>query len=137
MQTFLAYPSFAMSAKVLDRQRLGKQRVETLQILNTLENGGAWSNHPAVKMWKGFERWLILYGVLMCQEWKRRGYKDTCEEKIRQKCRIFALDVPPPSWLGNTQFHMSHRSNLIRKNKEFYKKYWPDVKGDIPYLWPQ
>ena len=33
MQTFLPYPDFARSAAVLDRQRLGKQRVEVLQIL--------------------------------------------------------------------------------------------------------
>lgn len=36
MQTFLPYPSAEQSAKVLDTQRLGKQRVECLQILATL-----------------------------------------------------------------------------------------------------
>ncbi|WP_407659745.1 pyrimidine dimer DNA glycosylase/endonuclease V, partial [Kineococcus indalonis] len=33
MQTFLPYPGFARSAAVLDAPRLGKQRVETLQVL--------------------------------------------------------------------------------------------------------
>lgn len=36
MQTFLPYPDFAESASVLDRQRLGKQRVETLQVMKAL-----------------------------------------------------------------------------------------------------
>lgn len=36
MQTFLPYPSFHKSANCLDNRRLGKQRVECLQILNTL-----------------------------------------------------------------------------------------------------
>lgn len=36
MQTFLPYPSGVKSARVLDRQRLGKQRVECLQILAAL-----------------------------------------------------------------------------------------------------
>jgi hypothetical protein len=36
MQTFLAYPNFIGSAKVLDIKRLNKQRVENLQIMQTL-----------------------------------------------------------------------------------------------------
>lgn len=36
MQTFLPYKDFAECARVLDDKRLGKQRVECLQILNAL-----------------------------------------------------------------------------------------------------
>ena len=36
MQTFLPYPSFEESAKVLDWRRLGKQRVEGMQIINAI-----------------------------------------------------------------------------------------------------
>lgn len=56
MQTFLPYPDFELSARFLDRQRLGKQRVEAWQILNVLEElkipgrTPAWRNHPAVRM---------------------------------------------------------------------------------------
>ena len=39
MQTFLAYSSYERSAQVLDDRRLGKQRVECLQILNALKKG--------------------------------------------------------------------------------------------------
>lgn len=39
MQTFLSYPDFTQSSKCLDDKRLGKQRVECLQILNTLQMG--------------------------------------------------------------------------------------------------
>lgn len=56
MQTFLPYPDFAQSAKVLDRQRLGKQRLEVLDIINALlciKQG--WKNHPIVKAWRGYE----------------------------------------------------------------------------------
>ena len=37
MQIFLPYKSFKKSAEVLDYQRLGKQRVEALQIINIIE----------------------------------------------------------------------------------------------------
>jgi hypothetical protein len=36
VQTFLPYPDFERTAEVLDDRRLGKQRVEVLQILNAI-----------------------------------------------------------------------------------------------------
>lgn len=51
MQTFIPYTSYDDIANVLDRQRLGKQRVEAYQILKVLyakKRGvekGAWFNH--------------------------------------------------------------------------------------------
>ena len=49
MQTFLPYPDFVASARCLDRRRLGKQRVEVLQLLRALlVPGSGWANHPAV-----------------------------------------------------------------------------------------
>ena len=36
MQTFLPYSSFTESAKILDWRRLGKQRVEGMQIINAI-----------------------------------------------------------------------------------------------------
>ena len=36
MQTFLHEPDFARNARALDSRRLGKQRVEALQILRAL-----------------------------------------------------------------------------------------------------
>ena len=52
MQTFLPYKSFVKSAQCLDNKRLGKQRVEAMQILKSIyiEDYG-WKNHPATKMW--------------------------------------------------------------------------------------
>ena len=58
MQTFLPYKDFRKSLQCLDYRRLGKQRVEAMQIHNILtgkNESSAWVNHPAVKMWKGHE----------------------------------------------------------------------------------
>ena len=79
MQTFLPYSDFVNISKVLDYKRLGKQRVEARQILNTILNGGGWSNHPAIKMWRGYENALILYSNIMIKEWILRGYRNTME----------------------------------------------------------
>lgn len=140
MQTFLPYPSFTKSAQVLDNKRLGKQRVEAFQILKTLKKGPIsdgrktpWYNHPAVQMWKGHESHLIQYGQEVCKEWIQRGFKDSLLEKFNS----FSYDItPPPSWLDCSPIHMSHRSNLLRKNKEHYIQFgWTEL-DDIPYYWP-
>lgn len=145
MQTFLPYADFAASALCLDRQRLGKQRVECLQILTTLTEGSRWENHPAVKMWKGFEDVLIRYGLAVCREWKRRGYRDTCKGKIVQFKEVYP-DSPKglrPKFLGNALFHSSHRAALLFKNPNWYAKFeWPEPpavpnqQGSLPYIWP-
>jgi hypothetical protein len=70
MQTFLPYPDFSGSALVLDVKRLGKQRVEAIQVLRGLVVPGyGWPHHPAVKMWQGYEEALVRYGLDMCAVW--------------------------------------------------------------------
>jgi hypothetical protein len=142
MQTFLPYPSFEKSAKVLDYRRLGKQRVEAWQILNALRGtsrGRGWVNHPATKMWRGYETALIYYGIAMCEEWIRRGYKDTMLPRF--KALLSNDDIirkgPAPPWLGNKKFHRSHRSNLVRKLPEYYGPKWPNEEDNLPYVWPE
>ena len=61
MQTFLPFSDFEKSAKALDYRRLGKQRIEAYQIWKVLTGQTtAWKNHPAVKMWQGYEQALLV-----------------------------------------------------------------------------
>lgn len=138
MQTFLPYKDFAESAKCLDNKRLGKQRVECLQILNCLlVKETRWKNHPAIKMWRGYEYWLCRYGLTICNEWQKRGYKDTCYGKIEtiefNYLQCHKSDFP--KWITD-EFCQSHRSNLLRKNLEYYSKFGWNVPNDLPYIWP-
>lgn len=139
MQTFLPYASFTMSAKVLDRQRLGKQRVEAYQILQCLLGIGCtrWQRHPAVKMWKGSEPYLAGYALAICNEWIARGYKDTVKQKILSM-EIFQpmRTYQQPQWLGDKKFHRSHQSNLVRKLPAHYRQYFKHVPMTLPYVWP-
>lgn len=141
MQTFLPYNNFAASARVLDRQRLGKQRVECLQILRALlgESKG-WVNHPAVKMWKGYEYSLWSYATAVCQEWRARGYNDTCLQKIDELCtkhNVDSLSQIAPPWLGSESFHSSHRAALLAKNFKWYSQFGWKETPEINYVWPE
>lgn len=141
MQTFLPYPDFWRSVVVLDWQRLGKQRVEAWQILDTLTGkSNGWANHPATKMWRGYEAALALYGLQACQEWAGRGYKDTMTERFLDALDEMDIqhysDVVMPPWFGDEVFHASHRANLLRKDPEWYGQYGWDDDPATPYIWP-
>jgi len=137
MQTFLPYPDFARSAQCLDRQRLGKQRVETLQILNALTNPNyGWRNHPATRMWTGCTQALATYGLEMCREWLRRGYDDNTGPKIAAFFDTSDSNPQMPRWLGMDAFHASHRSNLLRKDRAHYSQFNWTEHDDLPYHWP-
>lgn len=128
MNTFLPHPDFRDSARSLDRQRLGKQRVECLQLLK-----GQFPNHPCAKMWLGYHDALATYGIEVCLEWRRRGYRDTCLAKIAAFLTNRAVVYPP--WIGQPDFHLSHRSNLVRKDPEHYAGQF-NVEPDLEYVWP-
>lgn len=136
MQTFLPYPSFTKSAKSLDNKRLNKQIVECYQILKAI-NGETkgWKNHPAVLMWKGYENALVCYGLWCCWEWEERGFKTP---KLKDILNTLFTDSPVhlPWWFGLYKFHESHRSNLYRKDSEFYRDFKYDGNGSLPYCWP-
>jgi len=135
MQTFLPYADFRASAECLDNKRLGKQRVEVLQIYKALtvkEYG--WKHHPIVKMWKDYEGALLCYGMIMCNEWRSRGFKDSLLEPFQFELAK-QLHVILPYWLGNKQLHSSHRSNLLRKDPLFYGKYNWREGANLPYVW--
>lgn len=144
MQTFLPYPSFRRSARVLDEARLGKQRVEALQILRALHFPDyGWRTHPAVRMWRGHEAALVAYGVAMCAEWTRRGHPDTCRAQIEEFADGRAESQAAlrargalPRWLGWRPLHRSHRSVLARKRPSHYRRLFPGVPESLPYAWP-
>jgi hypothetical protein len=148
MQTFTPYSDFEASARVLDTRRLGKQRVEVIQIVRALTVPGyAWRSHPAVLMWQGYEEALGRYGLTMCEVWLERGFGDTCATTITQDLHASGVTsirsyaalrdggaLPP--WLFDPDVIRSHQSALVRKDPVHYGPVFPDVPPDLPYVWP-
>jgi hypothetical protein len=148
VQTFLPWADFEASARALDTKRLGKQRVECIQVVRglTVPTYG-WRHHPAVKMWRGHLEALGRYALTCCDVWVERGHGDTCAATLRadlaaagvttirsQAELAVAGELPP--WLGDEDFHRSHRSSLVRKDPAHYRPQFPDVPDDLPYVWP-
>ena len=145
MQTFMPHDSFMESALALDDKRLRNQRNEAKVILRTLLNEypttktgrpGGWPHHPATKMWKGYEEALCRYGLAMCEVALVRGWvKGDLTEFFESRREQMSPGGDPP-WMGRFSFHEAHRSNLIRKDPDYYREKWPDVPDDLPYVWP-
>lgn len=134
MQTFLPFADFRQTAEALDDVRLRNQRLESKIIWTSLNEYTGWSMHAAVKMWRGYDAALVEYSLEIIREIGIRGFKDTQVHWFlarRQKT------VHMPHWLGNEDFHRSHRSNLIRKNPQYYRGElgWSEP-DDLPYVWP-
>ena len=152
MQTFWPCDRPEMTARLLDRARLGKQRIEARQILEVLltksrisvnpEISGSrfvrrrlgWANHPAVKMWHGQIHALAYYGQAICMEWIRRGYVDNQLPIFRQAIADFSGPELPP-WAIDEDVIRGHRSNLLRKNPEHYSQFWPGFPNNLEYKW--
>lgn len=163
--------------KLFDKRRLGKQRVEAMQIyyclnltsenLNQTHSGvqldsnsniqnsiqnyepivekkRGWINHPAVKMWKGYEEALKMYINLCIEEWIERGCKNNMKiYKVNEKV------VKIPYWLYNNNLSQSHQIAMLRKEiarneKDWYVQLWSEKKitcepkfFDLGYYWPE
>jgi hypothetical protein len=157
MQTFLIHNDYTETAKSLDNKRLNKQALEAWQIMlvnlkldpqGNFRQPKGWTNHPATRMWSGYEEELHSYIQAMTQEWVRRGYKTTIADKATA-----TLDVAykhglvekngKPSWMQKIVFEdlkSSHRLALLVKNYDWYSQFnWPEDPGHQPetyeYVW--
>lgn len=132
MQTFLPYRDFGLTARCLDNKRLGKQRVECLQIFNALRGlSKGWRHHPAVLMWSGYEVCLAHYMQAIIREWCARGFVNA----IRLPETASAQWIWP-DWWDDDRVFSSHRSNLLRKDPEYYGQFDWVEPTTMPYHWP-
>lgn len=146
MVTFLPYADFTLSARCLDWRRLGKQRVEALQIINSFtRSNNAYSNHPTAKMWEGSFSYLLAYYNAMVSEWEMRGYNNNM--RLFPIPRYIDLEgdrqymdrhtpYGGPWWLGWEPFHSSHRATLLSKDALYYMQFNWKEKPEYGYLWP-
>ena len=147
MQTFVPFDNFIESASSLDNLRLNKQLLEGRQIYNILASGrtsGAWTNHPAVKMWRGYELALFNYLVAIKDECVSRGIKTDKNWSAIIEIHKYNLNradtTSLPLWWGDERVHQSHRNNLYRKNPDYYIEFIDDsfvsCCDKCNYFWP-
>lgn len=136
MQTFLPLADWREGCFCLDTKRLGKQRVEAMQILDVLVNNKpAWRNHPATVMWRGYERALLEYLKHVCYVWRLYGYRDSVGYRTWGTLEELPLIIPP--WMGDERLHSSHRAALLSKNNKWYGQFGWKEEPRVEYYWPK
>ena len=158
MQTFLPHSNSLDAARALDNKRLNKQILEGYQILKVLSGAspsGAWRNHPAVLMWKGYEHGLWDYIRSMIDIASLRGIKTENNVKnLNELYKQYSEDwgnEHPAFWRDENKVMRiitTHRANLFKKDPIYYVKYQyavdspynapccPDRKEPCKYYWP-
>ena len=158
MQTFLPHTNSLDAARALDNKRLNKQILEGYQILKVLSGAspsGAWRNHPAVLMWKGYEHGLWDYIRSMVDIASLRGIKT--ENNVKNLNELYKQynedwgNEHPDFWRDENKVMRiitTHRANLFKKDPLYYVKYQyavdsphnapccPDRKEPCKYYWP-
>ena len=135
MQVFLPEHTYRDCAQALDQKRLVKQLLEGRQILSALagETKG-WVNHPATRMFKGYEGELVSYLLQIKIEMQERGYKwennwDTITgtwTKYFKPKHGTILELPDylkPGHPDNLRIIITHRGRLYEKAPELYPQY--------------
>lgn len=136
----MPYKNFEQSAKCLDRQRLGRQRLEAKLLLEILleeidrHTIARWKNHPVIELWRGSELSLCNYGIKICTEWKKRGYQDNQLEWFWYYQEMYKFrDNNQPNF--SEELHASHRAALLCKLPGWYQQFGWKEKPQIKYVW--
>lgn len=144
MMTFLVIGDFVLNAQLLDDQRLAKQRVEAIQILETIQKNcdgsigcstRSWNNHPVVHAWRNYTDALKYYINCVILEFIRRGGNNNLP--LFEIPKIIMI----PWWCQWDRLHQSHRAMLMRKNPFHYQNTFSELPLDSEYnaygyIWP-
>jgi hypothetical protein len=90
-------------------------------------------------MWVDHEVALLTYAIVMCREWKKRGFQDRLEAEFAAAYDRLRPAVPAnryPPWFGSHELHASHRSSLLRKDLRHYRQFGWNDPIYLPYHWP-
>lgn len=131
INTFLPYPDYARSFRVLDQARLGKQRSEVKAVL-AMCSSEAFRTQPIVAMWKPHLWWLMEYGKLCCDEWTGRGFRDNLKPFFEFAQRGYVKGEQP---VFAERLHSSMRANLLRKDERYYRRYGWTEEPMEGYAW--
>ena len=144
MQVFIPDSNFQRCAEILDTKRLVKQLLEGRQILTILAGespSGAWRNHPAVKMFEGYEHDLYFYLKAIRNEMEQRGYKwEKNWAVIQDTYKRNFVDQPyeAPYWMLDNEMYtnviMTHRGRLWEKDRIHYSEFEPEGLSFRDYL---
>jgi hypothetical protein len=112
-----------------------------MAVLAGEQKGNGWKNHPAVKMFEGYEVTLYMYLVAIRNEMKDRGYKWEKNWAVIQDIyeRHYQNELQAtPFWMADEELWnrvmITHRGRLWEKAPEHYSQYQTEGKTFMNYV---
>jgi hypothetical protein len=134
MQVFIV-GSPLETARALDKKRLNRQIQEVKVILDALNGAKAWSNHPCVLQYRGYEGWLEIYSKCLELEQLRTLSDDKVITAIQAVTAVMAKKVKPP--FHTQEYFDQMKRRLYTKDPEHYAQ-WADLgKSEENWYWSQ
>lgn len=114
------------TAKALSPKHLNNQINEAITIWNALNGAKAWSNHPVVLQYRGYEEWLEQYMLCLVL------YQKSCNKSISEneksdwihlahECSDKAFKYKPP--FHDEEFFNQMKRRLYTKNPHHYSQW--------------
>lgn len=116
MQVFIV-GSPLETAMALSKRHLNNQINEAKIILDALNGAKAWSNHPCVLQYRGYEKWLVAYSLCLESFVSKRDMEATIANAYAGMYR--------PDW-HTQEYYDQMKRRLYTKDKEHYKQ-WADL----------
>ena len=115
------------TAEALDSRRLNKQIIECSQILSALHGKSAWSNHPCVLQYRGYEEWLWMYKEVL-YEYYLYAHNNNATESLKENCfDLFVywnnktVGCTPP--FHTQEYFAQMKRRLYTKDNNHYKQW--------------
>lgn len=102
------------TARALSKRHLNNQINEAKIILDALNGAKAWSNHPCVLQYKGYELWLMFYKT--CLEFYQRGNIDFAS-RLSSYGKILT-----PNW-HTQEYYDQMKRRLYTKDPQHYAQF--------------
>lgn len=136
--TFCTRVAAGRTAQDLTDKHLQRQLEHVFEIVLSLRGEGDLPERdPSVRMWRGYEHALCVYGMLQAMEYgQKRGLYTTRFWDLSEILEEIGGSYVPAPWMRDKDVMRSHRSVLARMYPDFYGDVWPGTPANLPYVWP-
>lgn len=145
-KVYVPYSDHLKSVACLDDDLLWNQLTDTVLLCQAIVDAPENTKMLAVRQWRHYEGWLLLYIRRMQVEAQKRGLgswlDDDGDSPYAEAFRLLRkagkkLAPLAPRWIGGHWFLASQRSELIRIAPEHYAHQFPTTPLEMPFLYPQ
>lgn len=136
--TFCTRIGAGRTARDLTDKHLERQLDHVYETVLSIRGEGDFPDRePVIRMWKGFEHSLCIFGMFQAMEYgQTRGFYTTRFWDLSEILEEIGGNYVAPPWAKDKDVMRSHRSALARMYPDDYGDLWPGTPENMPYVFP-